>query len=156
MVSRDDSTRHHSTIDSSVFEDEQVSSERKIQKKISFSSIVPILPSFPISQPSGFHKESSDDQQVLPDRKLKDDIHVSSMRSLRSAMGIQNESTSSLYSPKVCPICMETYKVGEEIAWSKNEDCCHAFHLDCISEWLMDNDDCPMCRRAFLEVDNSV
>jgi hypothetical protein len=81
----------------------------------------------------------------------KDDLFVESMRSLRGAMNIKTDrSTSSLYSPKSCPICIEEYKVGDQIGWSRNTECHHAFHLDCILDWLMDNDDCPMCRRDYL------
>ena len=152
-------SRHHSaTTDLSVEDD---SSENLIQQNLhrnslintSFYSVKPTP--FPITcGPSDCHQEPDD--QALPDRKLKDDIHAPSMRSLRDTMAIQTDVTSSLYSPKVCPICMETYEVGDDIAWSKNEGCCHAFHLDCISVWLMENDDCPMCRRDFFEDDNNV
>lgn len=71
---------------------------------------------------------------------LKDDIYLTSFRS----------SKKSLYSPKSCPICLEEYKANDEIAWSKNHDCAHAFHLDCILDWLMDNEDCPLCRAHYL------
>lgn len=65
------------------------------------------------------------------------------------------ESASSLYSPSTCPICIESFKKGEEIAWSFNEKCHHAFHLECISDWLMSHDECPMCRLDFLNIDAS-
>ena len=41
-----------------------------------------------------------------------------------------------------------------DVAWSKNEECCHAFHTDCIVPWLMDHDDCPMCRNDYIFVGN--
>ena len=53
--------------------------------------------------------------------------------------------------PQTCAICLERYKEGDEICWSKNENCAHAFHLDCMVEWLMANDDCPLCRENYLE-----
>jgi hypothetical protein len=58
---------------------------------------------------------------------------------------------SSAYSVNECPICCEDYARGDDIAWSKNEACCHAYHTDCILEWLMNHDDCPMCRNNYLE-----
>jgi len=61
----------------------------------------------------------------------------------------------SLYCPKTCAICLEKYKAGDEICWSKNKYCPHAFHLDCMTEWLMKSDDCPMCRENYLEDSDS-
>lgn len=53
-------------------------------------------------------------------------------------------------SPLSCHICLERYKIGEDICWSKNTECPHAYHLDCMVQWLMDNDDCPLCREEYL------
>ncbi len=58
--------------------------------------------------------------------------------------------TNEMYSPRVCPICMESYTDGDDIAWSYNEACTHVFHRECIVRWLMKNDDCPMCRASYL------
>ena len=82
----------------------------------------------------------------------KGDIYAqSSLRSLQNAMNIKVSSTSSsLYSPKSCPICMEPYETGDEIAWSKNENCLHVFHQECIVGWLMTSNDCPLCRQDYL------
>ncbi len=55
-----------------------------------------------------------------------------------------------MYSPRVCPICMESYTDGDDIAWSYNEACTHVFHRECIVRWLMKNDDCPMCRSPYI------
>jgi len=79
----------------------------------------------------------------------KDDICIETLRSIRSGMNLHLDLESldeSLYSPRSCPICCEDYAKGDDVAWSKNEECCHAFHTDCIVPWLMDHDDCPMCR----------
>ena len=81
----------------------------------------------------------------------KNDILVETMRSIRSSLNISIIDESSLYSPKSCPICCDDYAKGDDIAWSKNEQCCHAFHTDCIMQWLMNHDDCPMCRNNYLE-----
>jgi len=92
------------------------------------------------------------------DTHLKDNIFVPSMQSIRKAMDISAtcapvksvHSQSSLFSPKCCPICFNEYQVGEDIAWSCNEICYHAFHYDCILHWLLNHDDCPMCRSDYL------
>ena len=82
-------------------------------------------------------------KKVQIPHKKKSDIFVSSLRSsIRNLLNIQSErsASSTLYNPKECPICLEAYEVGDEIAWSHNYDCEHAFHLDCILDWLMEND----------------
>ncbi|GFH49319.1 hypothetical protein CTEN210_05795 [Chaetoceros tenuissimus] len=84
----------------------------------------------------------------------KDDICIETLRSIRSEMNIHLDMESldeSLYSPRSCPICCEGYVKGDDVAWSKNEECCHAFHTDCIVPWLMDHDDCPMCRCVYVK-----
>jgi len=53
-----------------------------------------------------------------------------------------------------CPICWEPYQVGQQICWSPNKRCTHAFHADCMILWLMKKDDCPMCRSNYLLVDH--
>lgn len=75
----------------------------------------------------------------------KDNIFI---RSLRSGLAFVNFNPTN--DPNVCSICLEPYKENEEICWSKNENCTHAFHLDCMVNWLMDHDECPICRSAYL------
>mmetsp|Transcript_9958 Transcript_9958/g.18698 ORF Transcript_9958/g.18698 Transcript_9958/m.18698 type:complete len:276 (-) Transcript_9958:70-897(-) len=84
----------------------------------------------------------------------KDDIIVDSFREWRSTRhGIDDSIQSSIYSPKSCSICMSRYKEGDEICWSRNEKCYHAFHLTCMLEWLLKHNDCPLCRRNYLRTD---
>lgn len=49
-----------------------------------------------------------------------------------------------------CDICLREYNVGEEVSWSPNEECTHAFHKACITDWLMTHSSCPCCRRNYL------
>ena len=80
---------------------------------------------------------------------LKDDIFeqetLRSKRDLKNRTVSQrhNTSSSSLYSPKTCPIRIEKHKT--------KESCHHAYHLECIKGWLINHDDCPMCRRDYLD-----
>eukprot|EP00571_Detonula_confervacea_P006762 CAMPEP_0172315630 /NCGR_PEP_ID=MMETSP1058-20130122/25814_1 /TAXON_ID=83371 /ORGANISM="Detonula confervacea, Strain CCMP 353" /LENGTH=271 /DNA_ID=CAMNT_0013029749 /DNA_START=57 /DNA_END=872 /DNA_ORIENTATION=+ len=47
-----------------------------------------------------------------------------------------------------CAICMVEYDIGDVVIHSKN--CSHAFHQDCILDWVSrDNRDCPSCRAIF-------
>eukprot|EP00980_Cylindrotheca_fusiformis_P001275 scaffold333_cov133-Cylindrotheca_fusiformis.AAC.1 len=53
----------------------------------------------------------------------------------------------------LCPICLCNYEIGTMIVWSSNEACEHAFHFECIEEWLMNQREgplCPCCRRDFI------
>lgn len=57
------------------------------------------------------------------------------------------------YVSRTCAICLECYKSGEQVAWSCNAQCRHAFHLQCIVSYLgvgvkgKHNFPCPTCRR---------
>lgn len=94
-------------------------------------------------------KANSNNEDTEEDQDAEN-LNNKSMISLRKAKNLKTHSSLSIYSPKICPICMESYHTDEEIAWSMNEECPHAFHLDCIMAWLMENSKCPMCRSDFL------
>ena len=53
-------------------------------------------------------------------------------------------------STQCCPICFEEYKSEEDVALSRNQECHHIYHVDCIVQWLVNNDECPMCRCKYL------
>ncbi|XP_050889903.1 E3 ubiquitin-protein ligase SIS3-like [Lathyrus oleraceus] len=42
-----------------------------------------------------------------------------------------------------CPICLEEFRVGNEV---RGLPCAHNFHVECIDEWLRMNVKCPRCR----------
>jgi hypothetical protein len=44
----------------------------------------------------------------------------------------------------VCVICNETFEQGEKI----QTECGHEFHTECISEWVIKTDNCPLCRHT--------
>ena len=49
-----------------------------------------------------------------------------------------------------CLICMAEYEVGNVVIVSRN--CPHAFHQDCILDWLSrENNACPCCRTVFYD-----
>lgn len=53
-----------------------------------------------------------------------------------------------------CAICLCEYEVGEKLVWSDNVACKHAFHDDCILDYLQNQKEtpCPCCRRAFSDL----
>lgn len=55
------------------------------------------------------------------------------------------------YTHRSCPICTEIYQEGDEVCWSRNDECAHAFHLECKVSYLMNTDECILCRSNFLK-----
>ncbi|PKI69717.1 hypothetical protein CRG98_009873 [Punica granatum] len=46
-----------------------------------------------------------------------------------------------------CCVCQEEYNDGEDIG---TLECGHDFHRDCIKQWLMHKNLCPICKTAGL------
>lgn len=55
---------------------------------------------------------------------------------LSSALGLE-DSSALRPAPVTCAVCLDTYDVGDSICWSANGRCCHVFHRECITDWLM-------------------
>jgi Ring finger domain len=64
---------------------------------------------------------------------------------------IFSQSTKAHSKPQ-CSICLDDYKTGETICWSKTNECDHIFHKGCIVEWMIGNDDCPLCRTNLMSI----
>ncbi|KAL1197749.1 NEP1-interacting protein 2 [Cardamine amara subsp. amara] len=43
-----------------------------------------------------------------------------------------------------CPICLQDWEEGD--VGRKLERCGHTFHMNCIDEWLLKQETCPICR----------
>ena len=76
----------------------------------------------------------SDGDVEAQEVKQKDDIYVDRLASWRSNRLLVSEETAeeheAHYSPKTCAICLDSYKLNDNICWSNNEACYHAYHLD--------------------------
>ncbi|KAI5067591.1 hypothetical protein GOP47_0018119 [Adiantum capillus-veneris] len=48
-----------------------------------------------------------------------------------------------------CSICQEEYMEGEELGQLK---CSHSYHTDCIKQWLVLKNQCPICKAAALSL----
>lgn len=60
--------------------------------------------------------------------------------------------------PNNCAICLSEYVSGDTIVTSCDAMCPHAFHQECIIEWLVKMQvgaPCPCCRRTFVELSPS-
>lgn len=49
-----------------------------------------------------------------------------------------------------CQICLEYFQVGDRICWSRNLNCIHVFHYNCLESWLLKHEKCPLCRATYL------
>jgi len=50
-----------------------------------------------------------------------------------------------------CSICFGEYETGALLGVANNGHCQHMFHQECITEWLMKHEECPVCRRPYLD-----
>ena len=68
------------------------------------------------------------------------------------AIGINTDRTIA----GVCTICLCPYEDGDQITWSTEKQCQHAFHTDCIIPWLAKKEEpkCPICRQEFCAAPN--
>lgn len=95
----------------------------------------------------------------LNDKDEDDSTYQSSCTDI-SLITSAEESTANMTTertseqPVSCDICLMDYEVGDEICWSPNKECIHAFHKDCILDWLLRNSKCPECRREYLPETN--
>jgi hypothetical protein len=58
--------------------------------------------------------------------------------------------------PNCCAVCLASYEVNDSVVWSLNQDCKHAFHEECVTDWLIkmqDGNPCPCCRAEFVDVE---
>jgi hypothetical protein len=63
------------------------------------------------------------------------------------------ENSRDEHGGQMCPICLEDYVAGDNVSWSRYQNCHHAFHKTCIEGWLKQLDRegcCPFCRGPYL------
>ncbi|MCL7045388.1 hypothetical protein MKW94_002005 [Papaver nudicaule] len=62
-------------------------------------------------------------------------------------------NSTSAHSPgeetEICTICQDEYANMDKIG---SLDCKHEYHEDCITQWLMHKNVCPICKRQGLEI----
>jgi hypothetical protein len=55
-----------------------------------------------------------------------------------------------------CSICLDEYAHGDRISGAKNTSSCqHLFHEHCITSWLMNHDNCPICRVSYFDANTN-
>ena len=58
--------------------------------------------------------------------------------------------------PNCCAVCLSEYEVGDIVTWSSNPSCIHAFHRECVVDWLIKmqpETPCPCCRQEFTDLE---
>jgi hypothetical protein len=89
--------------------------------------------------------------------KMRKENHDATDRVNTRAMDIvpNNDDDNEYDSGIGCDICLLRYEKNDKVAWSKNEQCIHAYHLDCITDWLKKKITCPNCRCNYIPMPNS-
>ena len=121
---------------------EKDSKKDEMENESSLGNVLKSVLQMPSSQQKDIEKNESDEDDRFPN---KQDIVVSDGSNTKLF-----EKNKEEYDSKVCSICLEKYKKGDEIYYSKNPKCDHAFHTECISLWCMKNSLCPLCRNDFV------
>lgn len=63
---------------------------------------------------------------------------------------LAEEGSSTNQDEMVCSICLDTFHIGEQVAWSRMGYCQHVFHYKCILPWaVLGHVRCPVCRLSF-------
>ena len=61
-------------------------------------------------------------------------------------------SLSDIYTDDICVICLESMNINDQII---KFNCNHIYHKKCISEWVLINDNCPICKDK-LHISNTI
>ena len=91
--------------------------------------------------------ESEESMKVDKPQKKKSILELS-INSI-SSLFEQNDSSND-HETNCCSICLGDYEEGDDICLSPNAQCKHAFHKDCMVQWLMKHNRCPICRNNYL------
>lgn len=85
---------------------------------------------------------------------LGNDIETGEIKELFIKCTSSSKNDRSTKVPNCCAICLCSYDIGDTMIWSCNKECKHAFHDECIIEWLLHNQngECPCCRRQFTDL----
>ena len=102
--------------------------------------------------PTSFDKDDEEMQNKSLDEEEKE---LCIPEIIRGADGIERERPNGGRKiQNCCAICLCGYDVGDSITWSINKSCIHAFHNDCILDYLQGQQGtpCPCCRREFTDL----
>ena len=96
-----------------------------------------------------------DEESIYPIPLASNEKNSDCNKSISNTGNCEQDNESVCYSEVIsgsiqeCNICLEEYKVGDKIGWSYNDKCNHVFHKACIIEWLLEHENCPICRNKY-------
>ncbi|KZV46525.1 hypothetical protein F511_10630 [Dorcoceras hygrometricum] len=76
---------------------------------------------------------------------LREDEMTKCLRSSKLAVSDHLSSRFALDMERKCIICQEEYETDNKTG---NLNCGHSFHIDCIKQWLVQKNACPICKAA--------
>lgn len=97
---------------------------------------------------------------TAPKMNVSSNYEVSTTDAIVGSDPNQNRDNVFLESPDknkdehfglTCSICLDSFELGHAVSWSRKLKCKHFFHSDCLVTWLMNHDDCPICRKVLIE-----
>ena len=73
---------------------------------------------------------------------------------ISSVMTLEHPIDMDGWKLESCAICLEAYRENDRVSYSKHRNCSHAFHTECILNWLQVEyrNDCPCCRSQYIHV----
>ncbi|KAH7651878.1 Zinc finger RING/FYVE/PHD-type protein [Dioscorea alata] len=83
------------------------------------------------------------EQSIL--KNLKTSIHTPQLASSRS-----DQSSNFTPENETCPICQVEFEENERLG---TLDCGHKYHADCVKQWLLVKNICPICKTSALDTD---
>jgi len=123
---QDDCTLEETDLEAAVTSATTTSSESQIEDNV---TAAPLLPSSSTAIDSKQELSDNESGERGKEEEDNDDEY--------DAAGHIRIQGGQRLVPNCCAICLSQYEVGETIVWSSNTDCRHAFHEECITDWLV-------------------
>ena len=111
-----------------------------------------LLPSSSLKKTSKSLRDNENEEGRKQDQEPKDRVEgqdkIENEEEMKmKAVAIEKRSCVD----KECSICLSDYEVGDQVVWSPLDECPHAFHKDCLMQWLTKGKKrCPLCRNWFV------
>jgi hypothetical protein len=146
---------HQALIHKTVKEDEYLENDQPLRPSDDKSDIV--VPRRDLSARSISNASSAEEQATHNGASVEraDDDQPGQVQSENETNNTQEDMEEDDPLHPSCAICLKNYVVTDKICWSKNPECSHYFHCACVELWLLRNDNCPFCRKPYLETGES-